>query len=86
MSDDLYNTDGRDGRPYWEQGRASMLRNFVLSQMLRGAGWSALVIILIGVSLYVLYLGSLLLPEESKQAPSPMGALEQPLDTTRMLA
>ena len=86
MSDDLLNAGGREGRPYWQQGRATMLRSFVLGQMLRGAGWAALVIVLTGLGLYLLYLASLLLPEQSKQTPAPMGALEQPLDVTRRLA
>ena len=86
MSDNPSTSGTTENRPYWETGGTSMLRNFVLAQMLRGAGWSALLVVAVGGGLYALYLASLLLPEESKQAPAPMGALEQPLDAGRTLA
>jgi hypothetical protein len=58
-----------------------MLRSWVLGQMMRGAGYAALVVFGIGFLLYAIYLVGLLLPEESKQAPAPMpqSHLEQPL-------
>jgi len=58
---------------YIKQTRGSMLRSWALSEMLRGAGYAAIVLIGIGVFIYALYLLGLLLPEESKQAPSPFG-------------
>jgi hypothetical protein len=53
--------------------------------MLSGAGKAALFVITIGVLLGAIYLVSLVLPEESKQAPSPQqnGALEMPADLAR---
>lgn len=58
---------------YIKQSRGTMLRSWVLSEMLRGAGYAALVLFGIGVFIYAIYLLGLLLPEESKQAPSPFG-------------
>jgi len=57
---------------YFEQTRASAIRSWVTGLMLRGGGWAALIVIGIGVSMYALYLASLLLPAESKEAPAPM--------------
>ncbi len=68
--------------PEYFQGRtrSSEIRNWILSEMLRGAGKSALVLVVIGFAIYAIYLVSFLLPEESKQAPDPMNVeLEQPL-------
>jgi hypothetical protein len=65
---------------YFDEGRAAMLRSWVLGQMLRGAGFAAILVFGIGLLLYAIYLVGLLLPEESKQAPAPMpqSHLEQP--------
>lgn len=67
-------------KPYYHEdnNEVALLRSWVLRQMLRGAGWSALVMgVLIGFFL-VLKVISGLLPPESKEAPSPYSYLEQP--------
>ena len=72
-------------KPYYAHADTrSHIRHWVLGQMLVGAGKAALVVITIGVVLFAIYAVSLLLPEESKQAPSPQqtGALEMPADLT----
>ena len=69
-------------RPYYEHADTrAHIRHWVLGQMLSGAGKAALFAVGIGVVLYAIYLVSLALPEESKQAPSPQrtSALEMPL-------
>jgi hypothetical protein len=70
---------------YMSQSERHRLRSWILHEMLVGAGKAALVLVSIGVVIYAIYLVSLILPEESKQAPSPMGAIEAPL-TDRQLA
>jgi hypothetical protein len=72
---------------YINQTETQRLRSWILSEMLSGAGKAALFVVLIGVSLYAIYLFSLLLPEESKQAPAPMpqSAIEVPLGPTRIV-
>jgi hypothetical protein len=58
---------------YYDQGgRRGAIRNFVLNEMVRGAGWGALVVFGIGFLLWAIYLLGLLLPPESKTAPPPM--------------
>lgn len=59
-------------QPYWAQDRRGMLRSWVLSEMMRGAGYAGLVLVVIGVTLWGIYLLGLLLPEDSKTAPPPM--------------
>ena len=59
-------------QPYWAQDRRGMLRSWVLSEMLRGAGYAGVVLLGIGLFLWVIYLFGLLLPEDSKNAPPPM--------------
>lgn len=62
-----------NGNLYYEQeGRRGAIRNFVLNEMIRGAGWGALVVFSIGFFLWAIYLVGLLLPSESKTAPPPM--------------
>lgn len=59
--------------PYYEQGgKRARIRGFVLSEMLRGAGISGVVIVIVALSVWVVYLIGLLLPAESKNAPPPM--------------
>jgi hypothetical protein len=66
-------------KPYWEERPAVMLRTWVLGQMLRGAGYAAVVVFGIGLVLYAIYLLGLLLPADSKTAPDPsLGALPVP--------
>ncbi|MFN3824374.1 MAG: RC-LH1 core complex protein PufX [Pseudorhodobacter sp.] len=65
-----------------KQTRGTMLRSWVLGEMLRGAGYAALALFAVGVFIYAIYLLGLLLPEESKQAPSPYGfQIEAPAKT-----
>ena len=61
------------------------LRYWVFGQMMAGAGKAALFVVSIGVFLMVIYGISLLLPEQSKLAPSPQsGSLEMPQGATRI--
>lgn len=64
-------------KPYYHEERQSVLiSGWVFRQMMRGAGWAAVVVTgLILIYVALIFLGSFL-PEESKQAPSPYGALE----------
>lgn len=64
---------------YMNQTETHRLRSWILHEMLVGAGRAALLLVGLGLTLYAIFLVSLLLPEESKQAPSPMGAIEAPL-------
>ena len=59
-------------QPYWAQSRRSMLRGWVLSEMMRGAGYAGLTLLVIGLFLWVIHLVGLLLPADSKTAPPPM--------------
>jgi hypothetical protein len=61
---------------YSEPDEATALRSWAAWQMLRGVGWAALGVFLVGLLLLVIWGVSHLLPEQSKQAPSPYGALE----------
>ena len=73
-------------KPYYEHADTRVhIRHWVLGQMLSGAGKAALFVIAIGVVLSAIYLVSLALPEQSKQAPSPQqtGALEMPVALVR---
>jgi len=62
-------------KPYYHQAERDTLRNWVLSQMLRGAGWAAALVIGIWVVFIAIWAVGEFLPEESKQMPSPYGAL-----------
>lgn len=64
---------------YFDEGRTASLAYWGLGQMLKGAGFAAAFLIAIGLFLTAIWAFGLLLPEESKQAPSPYSALEQPL-------
>ena len=57
---------------YIQETTAQRLRNWILSEMLRGAGYTAVVLVGIGALIGVIYIVSLFLPEESKNAPPPM--------------
>ncbi len=61
MSDNLYG----------ETSETSAMRSWALWQMLRGMGWAALAVFGLGMTLLAIWGVSLLLPEASKQAPSP---------------
>jgi len=57
---------------YYETDRRGAIRNWMLNEMLRGAGWALGLLIGIGLLLAAVYLVSMLLPEASKNAPPPM--------------
>lgn len=61
---------------YIEESRQTKLIYWSLGQMLKGAAFAAAVVVGIGVVMWAVYLIGLLLPEESRQTPSPYGALE----------
>jgi Intrinsic membrane protein PufX len=61
MSDDYFGTPSRKAH----------LTNWIGTEMLRGAGYAAAVVVGFGLFLTVLWAVGLMLPEESKQAPDP---------------
>ena len=64
-------------KDYIEESRSTTLAFWGLGQMLKGAAYAAVFVVGIGLLLWAVYLIGLLLPEESRQTPSPYGALEQ---------
>jgi hypothetical protein len=74
-------------KPIYDTGSHTInLRVWALGQMVWGAFLAGLFVVLVGGTIFALYLLGLLLPEESKQAPSPYGSLiEQPLETGRTI-
>jgi Intrinsic membrane protein PufX len=58
-------------KPYFDERPAVMLRSWVLTQMLRGAGYAAVLVLGVGFLIYAIYLFGLLLPADSKTAPDP---------------
>jgi Intrinsic membrane protein PufX len=66
MNDDLH---------YLTLSRKQMLYSWGLSQMLRGAGIAAALVLVLAFALYALYGVGLLLPAESRETPAPMGAV-----------
>ncbi|MEY4696403.1 MAG: hypothetical protein RIT14_831 [Pseudomonadota bacterium] len=58
---------------FLNQKPGTALRSWALYQMLAGAGYAAIFVLAIAAILGGLWGVSLLLPEESKQAPSPYG-------------
>jgi hypothetical protein len=67
---------------YIQETPVQRLRNWVLSEMLRGAGYALLLLVSIGVIFGIIWGIGQLLPSDSKNAPPPMpySALEAPLD------
>lgn len=65
---------------YIEESPGQRLRNWILSEMLRGAGYAAVVLIGIGAVIGLIWVVGQFLPEDSKNAPPPMpySALEAP--------
>ena len=57
---------------YIQESPTQRISRWILSEMMRGAGYAAVVILAIGLLLWAIYGFGLLLPEESKQAPGPM--------------
>lgn len=67
-------------KPYFhEPDQAIQLRVWALGQMVWGAFLAGAFLVGIGLFVWALYLIGLLLPVESRQTPSPYGALEAPL-------
>ncbi|MCC5967446.1 MAG: RC-LH1 core complex protein PufX [Natronohydrobacter sp.] len=66
---------------YIQDTPVQRLRNWVLSEMVRGAGYALAFLLFIGVVYGVIWGIGQLLPSESKNAPPPMpySALEAPL-------
>lgn len=58
-------------KTYYEERPAVMLRTWILGQMMRGAGYAALLVFGVGVAIYAIHLLGLLLPPDSKTAPDP---------------
>ncbi len=61
---------------YFHEGRRQSLTFWGLGQMLKGAGYAAAFLLVISLILGGLFLISKALPDASKEAPSPYGALE----------
>jgi uncharacterized membrane protein len=64
---------------YFEESKETSLVFWSLGHMLKGAGYAAAFVVLVGLVVWAIALLGLLLPEESRQTPSPYGALEAPL-------
>ena len=75
-----------DDLHYLNLTRKQMLVSWGLSQMLRGAGWSALVLGGLLAFFLVLKVISGFLPPESKEAPSPYSYLDQPVTSPLRVA
>ncbi|WP_167850870.1 RC-LH1 core complex protein PufX [Tabrizicola caldifontis] len=56
---------------YFREGRFAGLAYWGLGQMMKGAGMAAIFVFSVGLILWAIYGVSLLLPDESKQAPDP---------------
>ena len=64
-------------REYWEVDHPVIrLRVWVFGQMVWGAFMAGIVLAVIGAILFATWVVGEFLPEESKQAPSPYGAIE----------
>jgi hypothetical protein len=64
---------------YFDESKETSLAFWGLGQMLKGAGYAAAFVIAIVLFVWAIYLVGLLLPEESRQTPDPMAALDAPL-------
>jgi hypothetical protein len=66
-------------KPYFHEPNDTIhLRVWALGQMVWGAFLGGAFLLGIGLFVWAIYLVGLLLPEESRQTPSPYGALEAP--------
>ena len=65
----------------FEPSRRAKIFLWGAKEMGRGAGWALAILTVIIVSLLVIRGVGLLLPAESQEAPPPMGALIQPVQT-----
>jgi len=73
MSEKSYETVG--DKPYYAMDDKSQLFTWVAKHMLIGAGWAALVATVLVMTVVVTYWIGLLLPAESRETPSPFGAI-----------
>jgi hypothetical protein len=64
---------------FFEETRQTRLAFWGLGQMLKGAAYAAAFLAVIVLFVWAIYLIGLLLPEQSRQTPSPYGALDAPL-------
>lgn len=64
---------------YFTESKQTSLVYWSLGQMLKGALYAAAFVIAIALIVWAIYLVGLLLPEESRQTPSPYTQLEAPL-------
>jgi Intrinsic membrane protein PufX len=75
-------------RPFYvirDDDPREVLRTWILMQMLRGAGYAAVVVFGAGLIMYALYLFGLLLPPESKEAPPPkLSQLSAPAEAAEL--
>jgi hypothetical protein len=60
---------------YFREGPTTSLVYWGLGQMMKGVGAAALFVVLVGLALWAVHGIGMLLPEESKQAPSPYSAV-----------
>lgn len=67
MPNDYFNESKQTGLVFWSLGH-----------MLKGALYAAAFVIAISLFIWAIYLIGHLLPEESRQTPSPYAALEAP--------
>jgi Intrinsic membrane protein PufX len=61
---------------YTQESRTTQLMFWGFGQMMKGAIMAAAFVVLIGLAVWAIYLLGLLLPEESRQTPSPYAAVE----------
>ena len=66
---------------YINETPGQRLRNWILSEMLRGAGYAAAVLLAIGATIGLIWVVGQFLPDDSKNAPPPMpySALDAPV-------
>jgi hypothetical protein len=57
--------------PFIQQSRRAQLYGWAMTEMMRGMAYAAVFVFGVGFLLYVIHLVGMLLPEESKNAPSP---------------
>jgi predicted MFS family arabinose efflux permease len=65
----------------FEPSRKTKMYLFVATEMGRGFGWALAITTVIVLALLGLRAFSWLLPDASQEAPPPMGAFSQPLET-----
>ena len=56
---------------YFSLSRKAQLNSWIAGQMLRGAGWAALLVVGFGLVFAVIYVVGTFLPAESRETPDP---------------